>query len=391
MSAIAFSCTVLVFFIALQFSSYETSINASISVFSGHLQVQPDSYLDTPEMRKVLTNPEELRQEFVNLPEVKGSSIRAFGFALCSSEDRSYGVQVVGVDPEHEPDVSSISGVMQEGTYLSSRSKYETIIGKALSENLKVKVSDELTLLGQAKDGSVAATVVEVKGIFKSGAQELDRHLIQLPLKIFQEVFSMDNTAHAVVITAKSLKDVPKIKKAGAEILNAYNNAKIKPVLHDWDELNPGMKQAIQLDMAFGWIFYFSLVVVVTFTVLNTFLMSILERTREFGVMLSLGMKPADISKLVTWESFFLTLVGLIIGTIIGSAIVIYFGVYGFYIPGTEEIAKLWNIPAVFRPRLSALTLTIGPGIIIIVTVIALIYPIIKLRALKPVEALRAV
>ena len=157
-------------FIALQFSSYETSINASISVFSGHLQVQPEGYNETPRIRDVIKSPGIIRTRFSSLPGVKGASMRAFGFALCSSEDRSYGVQIVGVDTNNEKYVSSIPGLVKQGKYFSTENSYEGLVGKALAENLRVKVGSELNSLGQARDGSVAATIVSIIGIYESGA-----------------------------------------------------------------------------------------------------------------------------------------------------------------------------------------------------------------------------
>ena len=136
--AICLTAGVLVFFISLQFSSYDTSINATVSMFSGHLQVQREGYLDKPEMRKSIPNANELRQKVVQIPGVDHVSLRGFGFALVSSEKRSYGVQVVGVLPSEERKVSTIPGVIRVGEYFSSMDAAEAVLGTSLAKNLKV-------------------------------------------------------------------------------------------------------------------------------------------------------------------------------------------------------------------------------------------------------------
>lgn len=382
---IGFASAILVFFICLQFSSYETSINASISIFQGHAQVQRQGYQDQPQVRLAIEDPEELRSKIARVAGVTNVAQRGAAFALVSSKDRTYGSQIVGVEPRSERLISSIPGVVRKGRYLEG-ARYEAVIGEVLARNLKVTVGDELTLLGQGRDGSFAATVLPVVGIFVSGSVELDRALIQMPLAAFQEVFSMGTRAHSLVIRAAGLEKLEGVK----EQVSALIAPESKLAFLTWDELTPGLKEAIELDMASGWLFYLSLVLIVSFSVLNTFLMSVLERTREFGILLSLGMRPARITQLVYLECVFLSLVGVLLGIIIGGAVVIYFGVYGFSIPGSEEIMKIWNLPAAIYPRLSFTGLTLGPGLVLGMSILAVTYPAFRVFRLRPLEALHA-
>ncbi|MCB0360073.1 MAG: hypothetical protein KDD44_10565, partial [Bdellovibrionales bacterium] len=117
--AVAFAAAVLVFFIGLQLSSYDASIQASISIYHGALQVQPAGYQDEPRIGTALDDPEQLRQKIERLAGVRAATIRAEGFALASSESRSYGVQIIGVEPEREGAVSTIPGVVRSGSWLS--------------------------------------------------------------------------------------------------------------------------------------------------------------------------------------------------------------------------------------------------------------------------------
>jgi len=387
LSAIAFAAAILVFMVTLQLSSYDTMIDYTLRVYHGHLQVQPEGYLDKPQMRNTIPDARELGSHIRKLTGSAAVSVRAVGFALASSKARSYGVQVIGVETENEGKVSTIPGLIKNGRFLSSDDAQEAVIGSVLARNLKLNVGEELILLGTGKDGSMAATVVPVVGIFESGSADLDRHMVQLPLGTFQDVFSMGDHGHSIVVTGESLEQLDGL----IDTVRAGLPTDSHLVVLSWEALIPGLKQAIQMDWASGWFLYLSLIIIVTFSILNTFLMSVLERTREFGIMLALGARPGRIGGLVMLESIWLTLLGLAVGVAVGTVVVFYFHIHGFSYPGMEEIAAYYNLPAVITMTLSPLSLTLGPAVILIVTCAAALYPALRIRMLKPVDAMRAV
>ena len=387
--AIAFASGILVFFIGLQQSAFDTSIKANISIFHGFLQVQKDGYLKNPEIRKTIMGASELRDRIVTLPGVKAVAQRAIGFGLLSSAERTYGAQVVGVEVDREGSVSTIPSLIREGNYLSAESALEAVIGKDLARNLKIKVGEEITLLGQGKDGSVAATVLKLVGIFESGAREMDRNMIEIPLGTFSDVFSLSDEAHTLVIVGDDLRKLAELSEKVRTVLQG-ENASEKLVVHSWDELLPGLLQAIQLDTAGHVIFRSALIIIVMFSVLNTFLMSVMERTREFGVMLALGETPFQLALLIILECLLLTLLGVVLGTTFGSATILYYGKYGFYVPGSEEVMKVWSLPVAIYTQLTLRSLTSGPLVILLTSLLSVLYPAFRLMRVEPVEALRA-
>ena len=312
---------------------------------------------------------------------------RANAFVLVSSEDRSFGTQVVGVEPAHEPTISTVPGLLTEGRYLGDIDAAEIVIGTVMARNLKVTVGDELTFLGSGVDGSFAAGVVNVVGIFDSGSQDLDRSLAELPLGYFQDAFAMGNSGHVVAISLDELSEVPDMM----EPLKAVIADQAELVALDWETLMPGLKQAIQADMTSAWFMYGVLIILVAFSVLNTQLMSVLERTREFGVIMALGIKPRRLAYLVVLETFLMASLGLLIGVMLGSMVSAYFAHVGFAYPGMDEMAAKFNLPAVMYPALDPFPLMLGPTVVFIFCLFASIYPALKLYALRPVEAMRAV
>ena len=135
-------------------------------------------------------------------------------------------------------------------------------------------------------------------------------------------------------------------------------------VVHDWMTLIPGLKQAIQADLASAWFMYGVLVILVAFSVLNTQLMSVLERTKEFGIVMSLGLTPRRLSRLVLLETTLMGLIGLVLGVLLGGVLVYWLGIHGFTYPGMEEMASKFNLPDRIYPELSAVGLLLGPLVV---------------------------
>jgi len=385
--AMIFSNILLVFMITLQFGSYEMMISNSLAMLSGQLQVQHDGYHDREKMRLVVENISELaRKIHLEFPQT-GVAARASAFVLVSSEDRSFGVQLIGVEPGHEVDVSTIPGLLVSGRYLQDPEAAEIVIGSVMARNLKVGLGDELTFLGSGKDGSFAAGVVRVVGIFDSGARDLDRGLAQLPLAYFQDTFALGESGHVIVISVDDLNAVAGLTGPLQDLIDSQEGL---VVLH-WETLMPGLKQAIQADMTSAWFMYGVLIILVAFSVLNTQLMSVLERTREFGVIMALGIKPRRLAWLVVLETFMMALIGLLIGVLLGAAVSGYYAQVGFAYPGMEELADKFNLPSVMFPAMDPLSLTLGPLVVFVFCLFAAIYPALKLFRLHPVEAMRAV
>jgi ABC-type lipoprotein release transport system permease subunit len=383
--AMAFSNIILVFMISLQFGMYEMMIDNTLALFTGHLQVQAEGYKDDGKIRQVVPAAQDLADSIETKIHIAGVSVRANAFALASSADRSFGVQVIGVQPESEIDVSTIPGLMISGEYLDGGSE-QVVIGSVLARNLKVTVDDELTLIGSGRDGSFAAAVATVAGIFETSIVDLDRGLVQMPLALFQDVFYMGDAAHEIVVRFDSVDAVQAGVAAVSSILPADSNL----VVHDWDALQPGLKQAIQADIAGAWFMYGLLVVLVAFSVLNTVLMSVLERTREFGIVLSLGLSPGRLARLVLLETFLMASLGLLLGVLIGWLVITWVGYTGFSYPGMEEMAGKFNLPDRFYPQASATSLLLGPGVVFLGTLIASLYPALRIHLLHPVQAMRA-
>jgi len=381
--AMVFSNTLLVFMISFQFSMYGLMIDNTLMVFSGHMQVQAPGYKDDQKMRQVVPEVQPLADRLRRELDSDTVAARGWAFGLASSEERSYGIGIYGVEPEFENNVSNIPGLVKDGRYLQRGDGMEIVIGTMLARNLRAGVGDELTLLGSGLDGSFAAAVVTIVGIFDSGVKEIDRNIAEMPLAAFQDVFYMDGAGHQVVILAPTLNEGPAVQEQVASTLPDGL------VVHDWTVLQPGLKQAIQADMSSAFFMYGILVILVAFSVLNTQLMSVLERTHEFGVVMALGMKPGRLGRLVMLETALMGLIGFLMGAAAGALLTYWFSVNGLSYPGMEEMAANFNLPGRVYPQVSLLKTVFGPAVVFVFTLLAAAYPAWRLRRLHPVEAMR--
>ena len=384
--AIIFSNILLVFIISVQLGVYQLMLNKTLGIVTGHLQVQHADYLDDQDIRQVVPQARKIAGELRSGTGLQSIAARAEAFVISASAERTYGIRIIGVEPDFEPHVSSIPGDVVQGRYLSDPNVPEIVIGAGLARNLKVEVGDELTILGSGLDGSFAAAVVVVVGFFESGLNDLDRSLAQVPLEFFQETFAMRESAHSVVLLGSSLFGVDTIIEAVRPLLPRGHDL----TLLDWNDLQPGLMQAIQADLIGAWFMYGILVILVAFSVLNTQLMSVLERTKEFGVVMSLGMTPGRLGRLVLLETTLIALLGMAIGICAGAAITGWFEIHGFNMLAPNEMAGQVILPERIYPDLNPVSLLLGPAVVFLAGLLAAVYPMIRLYWLDPVQAMRS-
>jgi len=384
--AIIFSNSLLVFMISLQFGSYDMMINNTLQTLTGHIQVQHPDFNKDQRMRYTLPHVRQLSGTLRHGLGDARVTARGEAFALASSERRSFGIEILGVEPRYERGVSTLPGLISKGRYLNEGASPEIVIGSILARNLKVTAGDDITLLGSDLQGGFAAGIVKIVGIIESGSTEIDRSVAEVPLAWFQDVFAMGDKGHAIVIRCRDLES---IQATIARIRGLLKKNFAWSIL-DWEALQPGLKQAIQADLSSGWFMYAVLIILVSFSVLNTMLMSVLERTREFGVLMALGIRPAKLASLVMFETSLIASLGLLIGAALGWMIVLYFHQAGFSYPGMDEMAKRFNLPPRMYPSITAFSVLLGPGVVFVSSLMAAVYPALRLFRLQPVAAMRA-
>ncbi|MFQ5438048.1 MAG: ABC transporter permease [Paracoccaceae bacterium] len=385
LTGMAFASMLMVFMLSFQLGLYDTMKSSMLKISQGFGQFQPVGYKDDPEISKTIERAEELRAELALVSGVTASTARTNGFVLLANGERSFAAAVVGTDPKNEADITTLASQISEGRALVETDDDAIVLGDGLARNLRLKVGDRVTMLGSGMDGSVAADVLTLVGIFKSGVPEIDRQIAEMPLGRFKEAFLMDGAVNVVAISGRRLSDIVNAERDLRALAEKYN-----AVYLNWGELAPAVKQMITLDFSTSMMMYFTLVVVVVFIILNTLYMSVLERTSEFGVLLAIGMKPAQIGKMVWLEMIYLSLLGSAIGILLGVALTGYLMRVGIAFEGMDEIYRQWGLPPRMYPALSTFSVSFGPAAIIGSIAVLGIIPYRRILGLEPVTAMAA-
>lgn len=391
--AIGFTVTLLVFAGAMSTGSYATMAENATRLLSGHIQVQAPGYLDDPSPRRVVADAAALQAWLREQPGVLDARARIEAFALVAVGERSFGAFVLGVDAAAESAHSTVPAMLARGRYLGTRDAAEAVIGSTLARNLGADLGAELVIVGTGREGSVAALALNVVGIIDSGIVELDRSLVQVPIDAMAEAFEFGAAVSVLVLDAENAVAASPLARKLQEQLQLQRQpppASGVEVL-SWQHLQPELVQTIEFDRASNTIFFVLLGVMVVFSIANTFVMTVFERTREFGMLLAVGMRPGQLQWLLQLEALLLCGAGVVGGTLLGGLLVGVLIEVGIPMPAAaEDMMRRFHMPDRIYPAWSAGAMLVPPLLMLLTTQLAALLPTWRIRRLQPVEALRA-
>ncbi len=388
---VAFAVFLVVASGCIQLGSYLSMEETATSLLVGHLQISSRAHSDGERLEDSLADADALVRRVRDIPGVAAVAPRLEAFALASAGERSFGAEVLGVDARAEQRVVTLDRRVVAGHYLESPG--DGVLGEGLARNLGVEVGDEVVVLGSGSRGGVAALVVTVAGILRTGISELDRALLVTDRGSMASAFGLDNQAHELVVRTDDLRAVERVAERVRDALPGRwpagdDGAEVQ--VRTWPEILPELRQAIQVDRMSGRLFYWLVMVLVAFSVVNTFIMTVFERTHEFGMMLAIGMGPGRIVTMLQWEAFGLWLLGAATGLALACALVAWLAGHGIYLGADmERLARQLYLPTRLYPIFAPEALTTAPLVMLAGTQLAALLPSLKIRRLAPVDALR--
>jgi ABC-type lipoprotein release transport system permease subunit len=384
LASIAVVTALLVFVLSFQQGAYGAMKEISLRVFDGYAQLQPPGWADDPTLDRAIDRPAVLLREAEAVPGVGVATERVNTFGVLAHGPRSYGAAVVGVDPGREARVSSLPSLIRAGRFLRPSDDNAAILGDVLARNLDLSVGEDVTVLGEGRDGSVAADVLHVVGLYHSGVADLDRSILEMPLARAQQTFGMEGAVTTIALSGSSLEAVN-----GAVPALRVLGRRAGVAVRDWAALEPAIHQTIDLKYTVAMLFYATLVVVTAFILLNTLLMSVLERTREFAVLLALGMRPGGIGAMVWLELLGLALLGCLIGLVVGGALTLWLQAQGVALPVDPKLLSQYGVPSRLYPTLTFTSALFGPVALIAAVSVGGIAPYLRVMGLAPAMATR--
>ena len=377
---ITFATVLVCFGMSVQVGTYGAMIDNATGFFESHIQVSHPDYPDDQKLEQTMVHATELVRSLAALPNISVAP-RAEAFALMSSDDRSFGGLLLGVDFAREQDIVVLFNSVQEGRIPSNDE--EILLGATMARNLGARIGDDVVALGSAKQGGVAAMALTVVGIYQSGQAEIDRTLMFVRLPALQNAFALGDEVHKIAIQGA---DPQSLEREMSQIRRVVGDA---GMTRDWGQFMPEIRQAIQVDWYGGFLIFGTILILVSFSVINTFLMIVFERTREFGMLLAIGMRPVLITRQVMAESFFVWVVGVGIGLGISLLLVSWLAVTGIPLGDAGELAEGFYVSDRVYPSFSLMGLASAPLVLLVGTQVAGFIATLRVRKIRPVAALR--
>lgn len=386
-TAISSGLAMLVVASAVGDGMHARMINYGVANQAGHVVIHGAGYHEKGEAEITVPRAAAVAEAMRRaVPEARVVS-RVFLQGLLTSPRNSVGVALVGVQPDREAEVAQLDDKLVEGAYLKEGDERGVVIGAALAKTLEVKLGDKVVLMTQ-RQGEIESTLLRVRGLFETGMQELDGFYGHMPLGAAQAVLGLGEGVHQVSL---HLPDVDGVGEAARRARAAIGGEGLEVL--PWQEALPELHQFVVLDDGSAYVFMLVIAIVVAMGILNTVLMSVLERTREFGVMLSLGMTPGRLGRLVLAEAALLGLVavagGVALGGLLSWPLIVNGLDYAELAGGSGAIATA-GVPLDTKiyGDLSWTKVLVFSLISLGLTVLSSVYPIWKATRLEPVEAM---
>jgi ABC-type lipoprotein release transport system permease subunit len=386
LSAMIVSLALLILALSIFSGMLRDILASATEQYHGHLVISEGDYQENHDLYTTLAETDlPLIERLADSDQVTGLSPRLRGYGLISHTDNSYPAELLGVHPSQEAGVTSLQRQLVAGSALNDGDDRGAIIGETLARRLGVKPGAELVFVTQAADGSIGNDLLIVRGIFKTGDSAHDNGLLLVPLGWLQRTLALPGQVHEVALAIADPMSAPETA------------ARLRPLLPegvsivDWGTLLPQMREAIaSFDvsrMIFSVILYFA----TGLGVLNTLFMSVMERTREFGILMAIGLRPGRIRLLVLLESILLGLLGASLGVAGGLVLCALMRDNGLDL--SAWITPISYAGGTLPPRLHTvleLRNLLDPTLMLLLTtLIAGVFPARRAARLQPVAAIR--
>jgi len=388
-SSICFGLVLALVFIGLGDGTYGTMIDSAARLGSGHITLENRDYRMSLSTRLTLHSINEVVKRFKGLREIEGWAPRILGQAMLSTSYGSVGAAFIGIDPEREKGTTLFIEKIIEGTYLEDSEGRGALIGSKMAERLKVSIGSKMVITANNLQGEIAGELLKVVGIFETGSEMIDGYVFQIPLDRARKLLGMNQEeVTQLAIFLDNQRDTDRVIEKLKQNLSHFKEVAVL----SWREVMPELASYVELDGSSNYIFQIIIFIIIAAGILNTILMSVLERQFEFGVLLCLGMNPLNLLFLVLTEALLLGLLGVATGSVLGLACNHYFTVKGFNLTLlTSEDVDISGVALdpVLYANLYPEHLIITVVLVFLMTILVGIYPAVKAARSIPIEVLK--
>ncbi len=367
---------------ALMMGMGESIVNTAIDRDLSHIQIHEKDYLVEKEITNYIPNSQDVMTQIQSMNGVKAVSGRTLIEGMASSPTSSYGVKIVGINPENAKLVTNINEKIVEGSYFETDYKNQMVIGQKLAKRLNLKLHSKMVLSFQGLDGSIVYIACRIVGIYKTESALFDEMNVFVGQTDLVRVLNTESIIHEIAIRTESSKAIPLTDEA---LKAKFPNLAVQ----SWKEIAPEIAFLSVTMENFTYLFVAIILFALLFGITNTMLMSVVDRIRELGVLIAVGMKKPKVATMILLETIFLSITGGFLGILIGGLSILYFSFSGIDLSAFSSSVESFGSSAILYPFLPAvmyITLTI---MIIFAANIAALMPAWKAIHIHPSEAIR--
>jgi putative ABC transport system permease protein len=371
-----------VIFIGWADGSYNAIIDQFTRTRLGHIQIHGRGYLDRPSLEKSFSDVAAIGAVLDRTRGLESWTARVFSAGLAGAGDKSAGVRIIGIDPAREARTTRFDRTIVKGRAFAGPEAREAILGRGLADILEAGLGDEIVLLSQGADGSIAEDLFAFVGVVSSGDDLTDRTALYLPLATAQDYLVLGDKVHEIAAVVSKLGRVRAISRALAVELGD-RGLSVEP----WQVFAKSFYEAMKADKAGMWVILLVIVVIVAVGVLNTVLMSVLERRREYGLLKALGTKPGRVVRLVVLEVVILALLAMLAGAAIGLGANLILSRHGIrFSTGLTYGGMVFDT---MRSEINLRSFTIPALTVILSALLVSLFPALKASRTDPARTMR--
>lgn len=354
---------------------------------TGHIQIHNPEYVENLDVKKTIENSNAKAKVIADLPEVASVTQRLRATGMAATANKNLGVNIIGVDRASEMNVFSLSKKIDtaSGAFFEKEKKNAIVVSKALANELQARMNSKIVLTFQDYNGEITGAAFKIVGLFKTDNTPWDKlHVFVLNRDLRKVLEVPENKTHEIVIR---LNDFEQANSVSALLQKDFTEDKVE----DWAEISPYLRlMSGYMDMMMG-LFMIIILGALGFGIVNTMLMVVLERTKELGMLMAIGMTRRRVFLMIMYETIFLAMIGAVVGEILSMICIYYFGKNGIDLSNYAEGMEAVGYSAMTYPMLEPYRYLQITLLVVITALLASIYPAIKALKLHPAEAIRTI
>jgi len=370
--------------IAMSYGLNEERMNNAVETYLSHVQIHNNLFREDYNIKHTINNLDNLEKSLNEDERVVSYTKRIILNGMLSNSNGSYGIQIKGVNPETEKKVTNTYEKLIEGEYFNSKRDNTIIVGKKLADKLNLNLKSKVVITFQDEFNELTSLLYRVEGIFKSGNSRYDESNVFVKnLSITKNLPSFSGI-HEIPILLTDIELRSSVKKDLIQL--SQNN-----IVETWDDISKDLAYANEMLAAVLYIFMMIILTGLSFGIVNTMLMAILERKKEIGMLMSIGMNRYKIFLMICFETTFLSMIALPFGLISSYLIVEYYSVVGIDLSIVEAGLENFGVGTRLYLKVPQEQYVVVSIMVFMISIISSIFPSLRALKINPVEATKTI